>query len=192
MATKRLFFALDLSEESLDRLVDLQDGFREETPDGVRIRWTPRSNMHLTLKFLGSHEPDLIDEFAAVMDELTADLEPFEMTVEGLGAFPHPRDPRILWVGVDDESAAQLATLHRDTEKRLERYGVEEDEHPFKAHITVGRVKSGNAPKLSSLQPDDLRDTFGSTEVDAVTLYESELDDSGATYHVRHRSPLAA
>jgi 2'-5' RNA ligase len=191
MATKRLFFAVDLSDESLDRLVDLQESYRRNTPDGVRIRWTPRTNMHLTLKFLGSHEPDLIGEFAAVMNELTRDLEAFGMRPEGLGAFPHPRDPRILWVGVDDDSSAKLAALHRDAEEELAPYGVEEDEHPFKAHITIGRVKSGNAPMLENLRPDEHLDSFASTEVDAVTLYESELDDSGATYHVQHRSPLA-
>lgn len=190
MSTKRLFFALDLSDEALDGLGALQDSYRRNVPDGVRIRWTPRPNMHLTLKFLGSHEADLIDPFGDAMDELVADLDPFEMTLRGLGAFPHPRSPRILWVGADQETSATLQTLHRNAERRLDDFGVEEDEHSYKAHVTVGRVKSSNAPTLDALRPDEVPDHLGTTLVQAVTLYESELDDSGATYHVRHRSPL--
>jgi len=190
MPTKRLFFAVDLTDESLDALEELQQSLAPNVSDSVRIRWTPRSNLHLTLKFLGSHEADLVDEFGRTMDEVVSDVAPFELTLSGLGAFPHPNNPRILWVGADEESSALLATLHSDIQKRLEPYGVEEDEHPFKAHVTVGRVKSNNSPPLRSIRPEQLPDDFGTSRVDSVTLYESELDDTGATYHLRHRSPF--
>lgn len=190
MSTKRLFFAIDLSEEARDELVHLQEAFVPGVPDNVRIRWTPRENLHLTLKFLGSMEADLVENLAETMDELVGSLEPFEMTTREIGAFPHPRHPRILWAGADRSSSERLATLHRNAQNELEVYGVQPDEHPFKAHVTFGRVKSSSSPKLDGMRPDLESDSFGSTRVEAVTLYESELDDSGATYTILHRSPL--
>jgi len=77
MSTKRLFYALDLSDDVLRDLQDLQDECRRHVSDGVRIRWTPPENMHLTLKFLGSVEADLVGELGDLMDDLVADLEPF-------------------------------------------------------------------------------------------------------------------
>ncbi len=190
MATKRLFFALQLSEQTLDALGDLQEAFRPHVPAGVRVRWTPRENLHVTLKFLGSTEADLVGELGEVMDELVEPLSPFSATVDDLGAFPHPHHPRILWAGVDRKASERLAELHRELEAALEPYAIDRDEHPFKAHVTFGRVKSNKAFDLNELRSEVSEGPFGETRIDEVVLYESELTPDGSNYTVRHRSPL--
>ena len=188
---KRLFFALDLSEEVLDSLEALQEACRTELPRGVRMRWTPRENMHLTVKFLGSTEEDLVEPLCEAIDEIAAQTAPFELQVEHLGAFPHPRRPRILWTGVDRQSAERLAELHRQIEAELEEsFEIDRDEHPFQAHMTYGRVKSGKAPKFDKMEPNLPEGPYGTSAVSEIVLYESELDGSGATHRVVHRSPL--
>jgi 2'-5' RNA ligase len=188
---KRLFIALDLSDDALDALESLQEACRAQIPSGVRMRWTPRENMHLTLKFLGSTEEDLIESLCETIDELAARTDPLSMQVEHLGAFPHPRRPRILWAGVDRDSAERLGELHRQFEDELEsEYEIDRDEHPFKAHVTYGRVKSSKAPKFHKIESDLPEGPYGTTEVAEIILYESELDESGATHRVLHRSPL--
>ena len=137
---KRLFFALDLSDDVLDHLEELQEACRADIGPGIRMRWTPRENMHLTLKFLGSTEEDLVEPLWDAMDEIAASFDPFEMTVESLGAFPHPRRPRILWAGIDRSSAEILAPLHRQIEDRLQ--GTR--------HLRAGQVGQG-----SQLQQDE-------------------------------------
>ncbi len=190
MSTKRLFYALDLSDKVLDELQDLQSEFRPHIPSGVRVRWTPRENMHLTLKFLGSTEADLVGELGDLMDELVTDLSPFSMTVGDIGAFPHPHHPRILWTGVDKSSSETLSELHRSLESALDPYDVERDEHAFKAHITFGRVKSNKAFDLGDLLHEVSEGPFGETRVENVVLYESELTQDGSNYTVLHRSSL--
>lgn len=188
---KRLFFAIDLSDEVRDALESLQQAFDAQLDGSVRMRWTPRANMHLTLKFLGATEVDLIEPVGDTMDEITAGMEPFEMTVEGIGAFPHPGHPRILWAGVDDDSAARLTDAHGDLEEMLaDRFDIDYDDHDFQAHVTFGRVKSSGAPDLPAIRPSLPSGPYGSVRVDEVVLYESELDDSGATYRAEHRSAL--
>ena len=188
---KRLFFALDLSDSTLDALEALQEACRAEIPRGVRMRWTPRQNMHLTLKFLGSTEEDLVEPLCETIDELAGRTDRFEMQVDHLGAFPHPRRPRILWAGIDTDSAERLAELHRRLEGELESsYEIDRDEHPFKAHVTYGRVKSSKAPKFQKIEPTLPEGPYGTSEVAEIILYESELDDSGATHRLLHRSSL--
>lgn len=188
---KRLFFAIDLSEDVVEGLGRLQEEFDAHLGNAVRVRWTPAENLHLTLKFLGATEKDLIESVAAEMDEIAADAAPFEMTVRGIGAFPHPGHPRILWAGVDESSAAELTEMHGALEDRLAgRFEVDRDDHDFQAHVTFGRVKSSRAPDLPGLRSDLPEGPFGEVAVDEVVLYESELDDSGASYRVLHRSKL--
>jgi 2'-5' RNA ligase len=190
MSTKRLFYALELSDEVLDELQALQSDFQPHIPEGVRVRWTPRENLHLTLKFLGSTEADLVGELGDRMDELVADLSQFSMTVEGIGAFPHPHHPRILWTGIDPSSSETLSELHRNLESALDPYDIERDEHAFKAHITFGRIKSNKAFDLNDLLPSVSDGPFGETRVEEVVLYESELTQDGSNYTALHRSPL--
>lgn len=190
MSTIRLFYALDLSDETLDALQELQQACESQIPSGVRVRWTPRENLHLTLKFLGSMEEDLVEDLGELMDGLVGDLGPFRMRTEGIGAFPHPKRPRILWAGVDPESAAQLATLHRRLEDELDSFDVEEDNHPFKAHITFGRIKSGKSVNLNSLRSSLPEGPFGESEIGEVVLYKSELRPEGSNYRVVYQSHL--
>lgn len=189
---KRLFFAIDLAAPVRDELDELQQKFEAQLDPGMRVRWTPRANLHLTVKFLGATEPDLVGSLTDLADDITADAAPFEMTTTTLGAFPRPNRPRILWAGVDTDSAERLSKIHRRLEDTLVEapYKVDRDEHEFTAHITFGRVKSSRSPNLADLE-DSLPDgPYGTTDVEALTLYESELTAEGAEYSVIHRSPL--
>lgn len=191
---KRLFFAIELSSEVVDRLTDLQDSFSDLLKRGMRVKWTPPENLHITVKFLGSTEEDLVEEVIDLADEVAAANRPFEMTVRGVGAFPKLSYPRILWAGVDEESAAVLADIHRDLEQRLvgEPFHVDEDDHEFTAHVTFGRIKSNRSPNLAKLEGSFSDGPFGTTDVDSLVLYESELSPQGSEYTVLHRAPLGS
>ncbi|MFB6263917.1 MAG: RNA 2',3'-cyclic phosphodiesterase [Bradymonadaceae bacterium] len=187
---KRLFFALDLPASIRDELESLQESIEEHLRGGVRVRWTPRENLHLTLKFLGTLEDGLVLRLREIGDELVDDVEPVEMTVRDVGAFPSPAHPRILWAGVDRQSQELLAKLHGRLEERLRPIDVEPDEHDFTAHVTIGRVKSSRGPALTDWRAELPTGPYGEMQLEELVLYESELDDSGAEYTVLHRSPF--
>jgi 2'-5' RNA ligase len=189
---QRLFVAIELSDETKEGLHALQEAFAPHLSRGIRVRWTEPQNLHLTLKFLGATEDDLVSEVAGLVDRAAERVDPFDMTARGIGAFPKPNYPRILWAGVDEESAGVLGPIHTYLEDALvdPPYDVDRDEHPFAAHITIGRVKSSRAPKLTKIRDEIPQGPYGTTDVDNLTLFESNVDHSGPDYRIVHRAPL--
>ncbi len=76
--------------------------------------------------------------------EAVVGCAPFDVSLQGLGVFPGPTRPRVVWVGVTT-GAAQLIALHDLLEPGLlaRRLLVA---RPFSAHVTLGRVRQDVTP----------------------------------------------
>ena len=68
--------------------------------------------MHLTLKFLGDVPDTDTPDICRVVQKVADDFEPFEIICRGAGTFPNVRDPRTLWIGIED-GADELSGLQR-------------------------------------------------------------------------------
>ena len=114
----------------------------------------------------------------------------FDVEIRGLGAFPSPTRPRVLWAGVET-GRASLAALAGAVDDALAGLGIPREEREFSPHVTVGRVRvTGRAPELA----DALRDgggSFGRIEVREIAFMRSELSPRGARYSVLATAPLA-
>lgn len=184
---KRLFIAVDLSISVVERLAVLQQQLDERLDESVRIKWTEPKNIHLTLKFLGDTEDAAVPDLRDVLEEIVAPLSRFVVKSRGIGCFPRPEKPRIIWAGFDEDSAEVLSLLFRAVERDLGDIGIPTEERPFKPHLTLGRVKSRRKPSLNTLF-DGLRDSiWGDSHVKDIALYESKLDHHGPTYEVIDR-----
>jgi RNA 2',3'-cyclic 3'-phosphodiesterase len=73
------------------------------------VAWVPADNLHLTLRFLGHQTADRLREVARALAETAAAAAPFSLALEGVGAFPGPDRPRILWIGVSEGATAVRA-----------------------------------------------------------------------------------
>jgi len=108
----------------------------------------------------------------------------FPVPAEGLGAFPDPRAPRVLWIGLP-EYGGELTRLASDVEAALVAIGFAPESKPFHPHLTLARVKErsrevGRALSQGGLLEQEMR--LGSLAVDALCLMQSELRPSGAVY----------
>lgn len=192
MGMKRLFTAVDIPDAIAEELADLQNEIRGQLQAGMRVSWVPASDIHLTLKFLGSVEADIVDKLGDLMRDVATTETPFQMQVRNVGAFPAPNNPRILWVGADPESGTVLKRLHDRLEQRFHHdYDIDFDEHSFKPHFTLGRVKSSRAPNLVEIKPNLPDGPFGTCKVKQISMYESELTHEGAEYTEIRRAPLS-
>ncbi len=189
--TKRLFVAFDLSIDVVNALVEARAPLDAKLREGDR-RWRPVSpeRIHLTLKFLGDTPTALIPRLEEALVEVCDPLFAFDIKVCDVGAFPSAKSPRILWAGVDDESAEVLGLLHRNINQELwERLGIEEERRDFKPHITLGRL-GGEAPEATEWVDEMEGRVFGRTSIRDMALFSSTLGAQGPTYRVLRRFAL--
>jgi 2'-5' RNA ligase len=115
------------------------------------------------------------------------------MSVEGAGAFPNARRPKILWVGVGD-GRQELVELHDALEPPLLDLGCyRREERQYTPHVTLGRVngEAGAEPLAASLaRRSDWQG--GQVRVNEVLVMSSELRPEGPTYTVLGRGKLGA
>ncbi len=196
----RAFLAINLSDSLKEELVGLQECLEEKTKG---IRWLKPEQLHITLKFLGEIDSGSISCLSPSLEDLGRRLSSFKITLSGLGGFPNLRNPRVVWIGVD-EGAEQLNLLSSGIEEvysqKLE--SVLEEKHGKKSksklknkanfvpHLTLGRrIKKEEA----SITEDLLKKEWccvNPLHVDRFCLMQSTLHSSGAKYNILEKFPL--
>jgi len=175
----RTFVAVGLDEELRSGISAVAERVKKLAPN---VKWVAPGNLHVTLKFLGNVREDRIAGIGAALDEVAREIVAFDLSVSGLGVFPNPRKPRVVWVGIE-EGRDQLVALAGAVEDRLARAGFEKESKPFKTHITIGRVKEGRpvgdlTDGLAGIDADKI----GAQRVDSVIVMESMLKPEGPEY----------
>jgi 2'-5' RNA ligase len=177
----RLFVAFDVPEHALDEVDRAESPLRETYP---RARWVPRANRHVTLKFLGSTWPRLVDWVRSSIAGTAAGAGPVPTRLTGLGAFPSARRARVLWAGLDDPDGA-LAGLAASLDEALAREFTPE-KRAFTPHLTLARFDP--PVPLDALDPSAAHgEPF---VVDRLVLYRSHLRRPAPVYEALEEFPL--
>ena len=186
MPPLRLFIAVDTPPEIKASMAGLRDTLKRSDAD---VRWESEEKFHITLKFLGDTDPELLPHFVPLLEGVAARRQPIGIRYSGLGCFPHVRDPRVIWVGVEDPSGDLVALQHQIDAGCLS-LGVPVEQKAFHAHVTLGRVKSRR--NLRSLLATMESATFDgrSATITAVILMKSDLKPGGSVYTTLKRFPL--
>jgi len=185
----RAFVAVEMDQGILRQVSPIQR--RLADPD-ASVKWVDPRRMHLTLKFLGEIDPRTVPAVADAMREAASGVEPFEISVGGLGSFPADRSPRVIWLGVRDASG-QLAALAAGLEQRLAAAGFPAEGRAFRPHLTLGRVRSRRgADKLLVRLGAQGSPELGTQFVEEVVLFESQLTRGGPIYSRLATQPLGA
>lgn len=175
----RTFVAVEVPEEIRRALVETQEELRR---GGVRIRWSSRDQMHLTLKFLGEIDQGSVESLSAGMRAATALRSSFEVEIRGVGTFPERGAPRVVWAGGTGALDA-LSSLAAEVESVAETVGVAKEGRPYSPHLTLGRVKDPKGARdLPSLLPKWQDRSYGKFLVRSVVLFRSDLRPEGAVY----------
>lgn len=186
----RVFVAIDIGEAVRAEVARVRTTIQsqlEAVADPPRVAWVAPASLHLTLRFLG----EVPDGKVAALKEALADpfdVPPFPIEWRGLGAFPLPRQPKALWMGVV-EGAAKLGVLEAAVSKRLGG-AVEVEAPPFRPHLTLGRVKSPGAGVDWAELLRNVEVRGARSIVDHVTLYQSQLSAKGPQYTGLVKAPL--
>ena len=116
---------------------------RPRPPGGPLGR--PEADAHLTLAFLGEVDHADLASVCRAVAEASAPFSPFELRIRGLGAFPDPARPRVVWAGIEGDLET-LGALQRALVSGLSKAGYRPADDRFHPHVTLGRVKGGRGP----------------------------------------------
>ena len=175
----RSFLAIELPATILKRIEEVQKDLKSSRAD---VRWVSPGNIHLTLKFFGNIEVSQIDPIVKSIEEQIQTTPPISIAVQGISAFPGLKNPRVIWVGLNDEKGI-LVSLQRRLEKELEKIGYKPEDRSFHPHLTLGRMRSNRGKDELVRGMDKYRvEDFGNFQVEKVVLFKSDLKPTGPIY----------
>ncbi len=172
----RSFVAIEISQNikrNLGKIISKLSGTNAE------VKWVRPANMHITLKFLGSIDECDVPEICNMLKDAAVDVEPFDLEIGGLGAFPDIKKPKVVFVNIVDQSKA-LLTLYERVEERLADFGIKRESRRFTPHLTIGRVRpQKNLKTLIDLIDNNKKVFAGGLLVESIDLMMSELLPEG-------------
>jgi 2'-5' RNA ligase len=178
----RLFVATEVPDGVRAAIADAVARLRERFP---KARWVPSDNQHVTLKFLGSTHPRLVDWMTAAVGEVASHHTLFTTRVQGLGAFPNARRTRVLWAGLDDTGGA-FGRLAADLEEALSEE-FRPEKRAFTPHLTVARFEPAVA-----IDPGEVAFESEPFGVERVVLFRSHLRRPAPVYEPVGTFPLSS
>lgn len=190
----RCFIAIELPEDIknfIDKLINLKSSV-----EGVNF--VKKENLHLTLKFIGEIEIDLIPSIVKSLKDLAKGFSPFILKISHPGVFPDKAKPRVIWIGL--ESSEVLKELAVKVDEEIYKFGIEKEHRGFKSHITLARVKNFQNGRYiyekiwKTFRENKLIDNPAQKPYFYVTefvLMKSTLTPKGSIYEVLERFPLS-
>jgi RNA 2',3'-cyclic 3'-phosphodiesterase len=187
----RTFIAVEMSPRVIGRADVLIDKLRVA---GADVTWVRPQQMHLTLKFLGDVPDTETPDICRVVKEIAGQFEPFEIIFRGAGAFPNAREPRTLWIGIDD-GGEELKRLQAELDEALKtKLGYAKERRGFHPHLTIGRVKrmdNESGDHLRRLLEENAHFDADLAIVDEVVTFASFLGRQGPTHEPLHHAELS-
>jgi RNA 2',3'-cyclic 3'-phosphodiesterase len=175
----RLFIAIELPDSIKQGLARVQEQLRRT---GVSAGWTRPEGIHLTLKFLGEVPDAKTQEITAEITGAAQGAGKLNLTVEGAGAFPNARNPRVLWIGITGD-VEKLAALQAAVEDAMEKAGFEREARRFSPHLTLARIRFPKPRDNWQQVIEGIQDVkLGGFDAGHVSLMKSELTREGAVY----------
>jgi len=189
-AMKRIFVAVDISEEARRKAAAYIEILRKEFPK-IRVGWDKTEKLHLTLKFLGDTEEKHLRELEKQVEKIAAGMTNFELQIAETGVFPNGRNPRVLWIDVKDEQG-NLAKINGRLEAECEKIGFAREKRKYVPHLTIGRIREPN--RARELVRKHLENKFEPVEfaVSEIVIYESKLLPTGSVYSVMSKLRFAS
>lgn len=176
----RLFVAIDLPWDLREKLVQMSRGL-------PGARWVPEQNLHLTLRFIGelpSHRGEEIDLALATLRG-----KRFSLTLCGVGTHSRGGRETALWVGVERNPG--LEHLQAKIETALQRAGLPPERRRFQPHVTLARLDGCAEDRLVSYVQSHNLFRAGPVEIDAITLFSSQLGHDASVYTAEEAYALA-
>lgn len=173
----RIFLALTPNKELNDHIVELKKGLKNSLLSDADITWQKNSDHHLTLNFVGSMEPEQIEEMYAGISQINF-MSHLQVDISSINFFPN-EDSQLLVAMVKPTN--QLLKIYERIDEVVTRIGFGSSLKTYKPHITLGRFKDKNRTQFSF---EDFNEIKISSRVNALDVYESDFDKGRSVYNL--------
>ncbi|QEL18346.1 RNA 2',3'-cyclic phosphodiesterase [Limnoglobus roseus] len=189
MARLKLFTGIDVGGVIRGKAATLQQRLSDS---GANVNWAAAENFHITLNFLGDVDDRDLHGICRAVADVAKTEPPFRLGISGVGAFPTPRRPKIVWAAITD-GLDVLQRIHAAAEPKLTALGVyRREERGYTPHLTLGRVKDETDGNLIAAElPKYAEWNGGDTYVQEILVYSSDLRRDGPVYSVIGRAALS-
>lgn len=175
----RSFLAIELPATILKRIEEVQKDLKSSRAD---VRWVSPENIHLTLKFFGTIEESIIESIIKLTEGPVQGTLLFSLKIQGMGAFPSLKNPRVIWIGFQEGKEIVVA-IQKQLEREFEKIGFQPENRPFHPHLTLGRMRSNRGKDELVRGMERYREEeFGNFQVEKIVLFKSELRPTGPIY----------
>ncbi len=177
MSEKRLFVGLGFSKSFAQSVEPWTKKIRKTADHkDISLKWTPPTNYHVTLVFLGNTPEEQIPQIEAKMKEVAQKHAPFSLKIRDIGAFPTLNQARVIYIGVQRSQA--ILDLQTDLEQAL--LPNAEPDHEYRPHLTLARLRNPKSCRdlLSPFEHVDL----GKQSVMSICLFNSVLSHGYPIY----------
>jgi len=175
----RTFIAIEIPAEIIKEMAKVQDELKRS---GADAGWTRPEGIHLTLKFLGEVPEARIEEIKNALIQAAEATSRFRLKIAGAGAFPNPKNPRVVWLGVSGDRD-RLSALQSLVDESMTAIGFDREERAFSPHLTLARIKYLRPGYSWQKAIDNIKDIrLAGFDVDHISLMKSDIKPSGAVY----------
>jgi 2'-5' RNA ligase len=174
----RSFIAFDLDSDFVrKKLTEIQTLL---VKTGADLKVVEPQNIHVTMRFLGDVRTDNVEKIYEAMKK--ALFTPFGVKIQGIGAFPDVRYPRVVWAGIT-HGANDLRSISSQLEPHLMALGFAPDPKGFSPHLTIARVRGRrNKAELEKFMTESKDFDFGTIMAACLRLKKSDLTPRGPIY----------
>ena len=128
----RIFIGLTPDSEFNQKIIDLKIRQKEHQNKAYKISWVPNNNHHITVNFVGSMEPEQIDEMKELLKGLSESLSDVPIEVDRVTYFPNENGQVIIATINLNKS---LQRLYDKVEEVVANVGFGMSLRSYKPHI---------------------------------------------------------
>ena len=176
---KRIFIGLQFPRAICDELKNLRGGV-------ISANWVAYENYHLTLRFLGECDNNLLDDVCLALSQIRTCS--FALQLQGVNHFKKKGVVKSLWVGIVKNPS--LTALKTEIDTMLQNINIKEERRAFYPHVTLAKLSN---PRLSEVTFfEQMNNLYYSKKfpTNYITIFESYSLEGGSTYQPLIKIPL--
>lgn len=180
--TQKLFLGIELPRFAREQIVIARKTWRKQITGDVR--WVPPLNLNLVLRYLGELPVSKSKSLGKKLTQLSKEIKPFQMSVEGVGCVPNQKEAKSVYLGFEEPESLRL--FRDQIEEYCLKIQIPRDKKPFVPRVTLGRSTEPQALPSLRIKPE-----LKGFMVRNFSLIESRLGQNGPSYHQLRKFELS-